>query len=75
MTYVIPSEFNSFEAALKKFRKKCDRDGTLKAVVERSRGFKKKGQKKREARRRSIHNLKIRKKQEKRNTTIPIYAS
>jgi ribosomal protein S21 len=50
-----PGEFNSFEAAVKKFCKLVEKDGKLYAVRERSQGFVKKSQKKHNKKRKAIH--------------------
>jgi ribosomal protein S21 len=73
MTYVVPSEFSSFEQALKKFRKKCDKDGILKAVVERKRGFVKPSEKRRSKKRRARFNATKHNESKKRSTTILVH--
>ena len=56
---VHPNEFKSFEAAVKKFRKMIDKDGKLRLVRERARGYVKPSKKKHDKKRYTKH---IRKK-------------
>lgn len=52
---VEPNQFRSFEACVKKFRKLVDKDGRLRDVRERARGYKKKSKKKHDKKRRAAH--------------------
>ncbi len=52
---VEPSQFHSFEAAVKKFRKLVEKDGRLKDVWARSRGYKKPSKKKHDKKRKAAH--------------------
>jgi ribosomal protein S21 len=52
---VRPGEYNSFEAACKKFRKLVEKDGRLREIRERERGFVKKSKKKHDKKRYAKH--------------------
>ena len=52
---VEPGRFNSFEAAVKKFRKMIDKDGKLRLVRERARGYVKPSKKKHDKKRYNKH--------------------
>jgi ribosomal protein S21 len=64
---VEPNEFRSFEAAIKKFRKLVDKDGKLRLVRERARGYVKPSKKKHNKRRYAKHIRKRIKEEERLN--------
>lgn len=64
---VEPNEFKSFEACVKKFRKLVDKDGRLKDVRERARGYTKKSKKKHDKKRRAAHIRKMIKEDKERD--------
>ncbi len=85
LTFLDPSEFKplqvecgefiSPEAAIKKFRKIVDREGTLKAVIKRARGHQKPSEKRIEKRKKAIHNQRRNENNSKRTSTLVILKS
>lgn len=67
-----PGDFRSFEACLKKFRKVVEKEGTLKRVVERKRGFIKPSEKRRKAKARAKLAALRKTETTKKNRVIPI---
>jgi ribosomal protein S21 len=66
---VEPNEFQSFEACVKKFRKLVDKDGRLKEVRERARGYKKPSKKKHDKKRRAQHIRKMVQEEKQRDAS------
>ncbi len=64
---VEPNQFKSFEACVKKFRKLVEKDGRLRDVRERARGYKKKSKVKHDKKRRAAHIREMIKQEEQRN--------
>jgi ribosomal protein S21 len=66
---VYPNEFKSFDTCLKKFRKLVDKDGKLRLVRERARGYVKPSKKKHDKKRRAQHIRKMVQEEKQRDAS------